>query len=130
MVQSTAVRPAARAARPRQIHQPIDMVHLGRQAMGDRGLEHEVLRMFDTMSQVYCGRLETSTNVGELLRHLHTLKGAAAGVGATRVAELARVAEADLRAGMPVNPERIDDIKMAVEECSAFIGQLLEGRAA
>ncbi|MHB1102780.1 MAG: Hpt domain-containing protein [Devosia sp.] len=130
MVQSTAVRPAAGAARPRHRHQPIDMMHLGRQAMGDHGLEHEVLRMFDTMSQVYFGRLETSTSVDDLLRHLHTLKGAAAGVGANRIAELARAAETDLRAGMPVNAERIDDIEMAVRECSAFIGELLEGEAA
>lgn len=98
--------------------------------MGDRGLEFEVLRMFDTMSQVYFGRLETSTNVDDMLRHLHTLKGAAAGVGAMRIAELARTAEADLRAGMPVNPERIDDIEMAVQECSAFISELLEHEAA
>jgi HPt (histidine-containing phosphotransfer) domain-containing protein len=130
MAQSSPVRPAARGVPQRHSYQPIDMVHLGKQALGDRGLEFEVLRMFDTMSQVYFGRLETSTNVDEMLRHLHTLRGAAAGVGAVRIAELARTAEADLRAGLPVNPERIDDIEMAVQECSAFIGELLEHEAA
>lgn len=130
MVQSTAGRGADGAARPRHIYRPIDMAHLARQTMGDHGLECEVLRMFDTMSQVYLGRLETSSNVDDLLRHLHTLKGAASGIGATRIAELARTAETDLRAGMPVNPESIDDIEMAVEECSAFVHELLEGEAA
>jgi HPt (histidine-containing phosphotransfer) domain-containing protein len=129
MVQGTAVRNAGKA-RGHHRHQPIDMAHLARQTMGDHGLENEVLRMFDTMSSVYFGRLATSTSVDDLLRHLHTLKGAAAGVGALRIAELARVAEADLRRGLPVNPERIDDIEMAVEECSAFIAELLKGEAA
>lgn len=106
------------------------MVHLARQTLGDQGLGQEVLRLFDQMVQVYLERLQTSTNVEQLLRHLHTLKGAAAGVGAVRIAELARAAEADPRAGLPVDPQRIDDIGMAVEECSAFIGELLAREAA
>lgn len=129
MVRSTAAR-AAGGARQRHGHHPIDMAHLARQTLGDPGLEEEVLRMFDTMSQVYFGRIETSTGIDDLLRHLHTLKGAAAGVGASRIAALAAAAEADLRGGLPVNPERIDDIEMAVHECSAFITGLLRGAAA
>jgi len=130
MVQSTAIKRARAVVRPRHKHQPIDMAHLARQAMGDKGLEGEVLRMFEQMSHLYYRRLETSTTVPDLLRHLHTLKGAAAGVGAHRIADLARTAEDELRAGMPVNPERIDDLGMAVQECSAFIGELLENQAA
>ena len=130
MVQSTATKRARAVVRPRHQHQPIDMAHLAKQTLGDPGLEHEVLRLFDQMSQTYFSRLESSTNVDELLRHLHTLKGAAAGVGAIRIADLARAAETDLRGGVPVDPERIDDIGMAVEECSAFIGELLAGEAA
>jgi HPt (histidine-containing phosphotransfer) domain-containing protein len=109
-----------------QIRRPIDMEHLSRQTMGDPGLEQEVLRLFDEMSHVYYGRLEVSTTVEDLLRNLHTLKGAAAGVGAFALAELARVTEAELRAGGPVNPERIDDLALAVQEVSAFIGDHLE----
>jgi len=106
------------------------MEHLSRQTLGDPGLELEVLRMFDTMSRVYYERLETSTTVDELLRNLHTLKGAAAGVGAVALAELARVAETELREGAPVNPERIDDLNMAVEEVSAFIAARIKAAAA
>lgn len=108
---------------------PIDLEHLSKQTLGDEGLEVEVLRMFDEMSHVYYARLEQSTNVPDLLRNLHTLKGAASGIGAFGLAELARVAEAELRQGSPVNPERIDDLNVAVEEVSAFIAQRLKDAA-
>ncbi len=113
-----------------EIRRPIDMEHLTRQTLGDPGLQLEVLRLFDEMSHVYYERLENSTTVDDLLRNLHTLKGAAAGVGAFGLAELARVAEAELRQGSPVNPERIDDLNMAVQEVSAFIGQRIRAEAA
>lgn len=102
------------------------MAHLTRQTFGDKGIEQEVLRMFDEASRVYFGRLERSTSVDELLIHLHTLKGAAAGIGARAIADLAAAAEADLREGRPVNPERIDDLGMAIVECSAFIEAALD----
>ena len=105
------------------------MIHLSRQTLGDSGLEMEVLRLFDQMSHVYYERLETSTTVKDLLVNLHTIKGAAAGIGAFGLAELARVTEVELRDGGPVNPERIDDLHMAVEELSAFIGQYLQKAA-
>jgi len=108
-----------------EIRRPIDMEHLSRQTLGDPGLQEEVLRLFDEMSHVYVERLEVSTTVDELLRNLHTIKGAAAGIGAFGLAELARVAEAELRAGAPVNPERIDDLALAAQEVSAFIGDQL-----
>ncbi len=113
-----------------QIRRPIDMEHLSRQTLGDPGLEEEVLRLFDQMSHTYYARLEVSTTVDELLRNLHTLKGAAAGVGAFALAELARVAEQELREGGPVNPERIDDLALAVQEVSAFIGDRLRAAEA
>ena len=105
----------------KEIRGPIDLDHLRKQTLGDAGLEAEVLRLFDQMAHVYYGRLETSTTVEELLTNLHTIKGAAAGVGAFGLAELARIAETELRAGTPVNPERIDDLHVAVEELSTFI---------
>jgi HPt (histidine-containing phosphotransfer) domain-containing protein len=123
---------ALRVAEPAMLRTglPIDLDFLGQQTLGDPGLELEVLRLFDEMSHVYYGRLETSTTVPDLLRNLHTLKGAAAGIGALRLAELARAAESELRAGGPVNPERIDDLNIAVQEVSAFIGERLRDVAA
>jgi HPt (histidine-containing phosphotransfer) domain-containing protein len=113
-----------------EIRRPIDMDHLSRQTLGDPGLQEEVLRLFDEMSHHYVERLEVSTTVDELLRNLHTIKGAAAGIGAFGLAELARVAEAELRAGAPVNPERIDDLAMAAQEVSEFIGDRLSAAEA
>ena len=126
--QNTA-KPAETSPPAQEIRGPIDMAHLSRQTLGDHNLELEVLRLFDEMSHVYYGRLETSTTVQDLLVNLHTLKGAAAGIGAFGLAELARIAEAELRDGAPVNPERIDDLHVAVEELSAFIAQRLKHAA-
>jgi HPt (histidine-containing phosphotransfer) domain-containing protein len=117
-------------ASPPKVSSPIDLQHLRNQTLGDAGLELEVLRLFDEMSRTYYERLETSTTVPELLRNLHTLKGAAAGVGAFGLAELARVAETELREGAPVNPERIDDLNIAVQEVSAFISRRIDAAAA
>ncbi len=62
--------------------------------------------------------------------HLHTLKGAASGVGAWSIADLAKAAEDEIRGGAPVNPERIDDLDIAVQEVSAFIGDILANEPA
>ncbi len=121
MVKSTALDAGQDAPREDRAHGPIDMEHLSRQALGDPGLQDEVLRLYATMSQVYMGRIEDSTSVPMLLEHLHTLKSAAAGIGAWGVRDLAKRAEDELRAGQPANPERIEDIAMAVAECVAFI---------
>ncbi len=121
MSKSTALDAGQDAPRKDRAHGPIDMEHLGRQAMGDPGLQDEVLRLYARMSQVYLGRIEDSTSVTMLLEHLHTLKSAAAGIGAWAVRDLARQAEDELRSGQPPSPERVEDIAMAVTECVTFI---------
>ncbi len=109
---------------------PIDLAFLAAQTLYDTGLEGEVLRLFDEMVHVYFARLETSRTVPDLLGNLHTIKGAAAGVGAKQLAQTAAFAEASLRAGQPVDPEQIEDIGMLVEEVSAFIAIRLRDVAA
>jgi hypothetical protein len=126
MVKSTALEAGMEAPRQGRAHSPIDMEHLGRQALGDPGLQEEVLRIYAQMSAVYLQRLEASNSVPSLLEHLHTLKSAAAGIGAWGVRDLAGRAADELRAGQPVNPERIDDIAMAVAECSDYIAGLID----
>ena len=126
MISRHSNRPQTGTPSARGRKHPVDLVHLAKQTLGDRSLELEVLRMFDQMSKAYFSRIEQSTSIDELLRHLHTLKGAAAGIGAVSIAELAGAAEAELKAGQPVNPERIDDIEMAVVECSTWIEAELE----
>ena len=126
----TAARQTVALVQPIHKHRPIDMVHLSKQTLGDHGLECEVLRLFDQMARVYFGRLETSTTEADVLRHLHTIKGAASGVGAWNLADLAKTAEDEIRETGSVNPERIDDLDIAVQEVSAFIGDILANEPA
>lgn len=104
---------------------PIDLVHLAKQCLGDEALEHEILRLFDTTIKIYVARFLVATEPEQVVFTLHTIKGAAAGVGAFAVAELAKAMEEDARAGRGIEAERIEDLKMAVEEASAFIGDVL-----
>lgn len=129
MVLRTAVKKAADSIQPEGRHRPIDMVHLSRQTLGDPGLEAEVLRLFDQMVRVYFGRLEAAGSSEDQLRHLHTIKGAAAGIGAFGLAQLARTAEEDVRSGSGLSPERVADLGMAVQEVSGFVAQMLPDEA-
>lgn len=125
MASSRAVETGAGVPLQQPSHGPIDMDHLDQQSLGDPGLRDEVLRLYAQMSSVYLGRIEDSTSVPSLLEHLHTLKSAAAGIGAWVVRDLTKRAEEDLRAGNPVNPEHIQDIAAAVVECQVFIAELV-----
>ncbi|RYE47024.1 MAG: Hpt domain-containing protein [Hyphomicrobiales bacterium] len=130
MVRNIAVEAAAGSASRDLSHAPIDMDHLDQQSLGDPGLRDEVLRLYAQMSGVYLTRIEESTSIPLLLEHLHTLKSAAAGIGAWGVRDLARRAEDALRAGGSVNPEHIQDIAAAVADCQAFITELLNAEEA
>ena len=72
----------------------IDREHLARMTFGERGLEREVLMLFDRQ----CGLLLARMRDGEaavMAPLAHTLKGSASGIGAWGVARAA----AGLRAG-------------------------------
>lgn len=118
---------AAAQAMPRG---PIDLVHLGKQTLGDLGLRAEVLRLFDEMARVYWARAKASPGPKEMQMHFHALKGAASGIGAWGIADLARAAEHDVQSGAGVSTERLDDISLAVEEVSAYIAEVLGADAA
>lgn len=124
MAQSAAVRPEAEVQHKRAMR-PIDLVHLAKQCLGDHQLEHEILRMYDATVDSYMRRLKAATNTSDMALTLHSIRGASAGVGAFTIAELANVAECDLRAGQVVNPETLADLGLAVEEVRSFIGRVL-----
>ena len=109
---------------------PIDLVHLAKQCLGDEHLEYEILRLFDTTVKTYFSRLELATTADELVMSLHSIKGAAGGVGAFTVADLAKAAEADVQAGRPLTPERIADLGIAIEEVRSFITRMLSNEPA
>lgn len=78
----------------------LDRGHLDAQTFGDADLAREVLGLFEEQ----CRRLlpaltEEDRSAEERADLAHTLKGAALGVGAMRVAEASAAVETDLRAG-------------------------------
>lgn len=109
---------------------PIDLVHLAKQCLGDEHLEYEILRLFDTTIETYFGRLQTAATVEDQVMNLHSIKGAAGGVGAFTVAEIAKAAEDELRSGAPINVEQIADLGVAIEEVRSFIARMLSNEPA
>lgn len=128
MVQRAFVEPSESTQQARSTR-PIDLVHLAKQCLGDEGLELEVLRLFDTTLVTYLARLKLATTFDELALNLHSIKGAAAGVGAGTVADLAKAMEEELRDSRPVSPERIADMELAIEEVRIFIARMLADKA-
>jgi HPt (histidine-containing phosphotransfer) domain-containing protein len=112
-------QPPSRAS----LERPIDLVHLSRMTLGDRGLEREVLALFDRQATVMVSRMR-SASPGSVTTVAHTLKGSARGVGAWRVAaaaeavELAASGEGDLSAA-------ITRLAAMAEEARAVIAELL-----
>ena len=114
----------------RRAMRPIDLVHLAKQCLGDEHLEYEILRLFDTTVKTYFARLELAVSYDDLAINLHSIKGAASGVGAWTIADLAKAAEAEMQAGRPLTTERIADLGMAIEEVHAFIDRMLSNEPA
>lgn len=129
-----AQRTAAVEQRDQEAHvralRPIDLVHLAKQCLGDEHLEYEILRLFDTTVKTYFGRLELATSYDDLALNLHSIKGAASGVGAWTIADLAKSAEIEMQAGRPLTAERIADLGMAIEEVRVFIARMLSNEPA
>jgi HPt (histidine-containing phosphotransfer) domain-containing protein len=105
------------------IERPIDLVHLARMTLGDRGLEREVLALFDRQATVLVSRMRASPSAA-VTSVAHTLKGSARGVGAWQVAaaaeavEVAAAGEGDLSAA-------ISRLAIVAEEARAVIAELL-----
>ena len=129
MAQSSAAEQIVDIAYKRAMR-PIDLVHLAKQCLGDEQLEQEILRLFDTTVKSYFARLEQASSFDDLAMSLHSIKGAASGVGAFTIAELAKAAEVEMQAGRPLSVERIADLGMAIEEVRSFIARMLSGEAA
>jgi HPt (histidine-containing phosphotransfer) domain-containing protein len=121
-VPSTSVAEGQSSSRG-SLERPIDLVHLSRMTLGDRGLEREVLALFDRQATVMVSRMR-SASPGSVTTVAHTLKGSARGVGAWRVAaaaeavELAASGEGDLSAA-------ITRLAAMAEEARAVIAELL-----
>jgi HPt (histidine-containing phosphotransfer) domain-containing protein len=102
----------------------IDRRHLAQITFGDRGLERELLELFDRQAAILIARMRAS-DAGAVATLAHTLKGSASGIGACNVARAAAVAE---RAATGPATERacaLDRLAVAIEEARALIAELL-----
>lgn len=102
-------------------HRTIDLVHLARQTCGDRDLEREVLGLFREQCLKLLAIVAREGRKSEGLRSIHTLKGAARGIGAVGVAECADAVEA----GRIEWGEGIRRLEHAVGEAQQTIDRLL-----
>ena len=76
---------------------PIDLVHLSRMTLGDRGVEREVLALFSRQGPLLLSRMrqvEANGDPAGVKAIAHALKGSASGLGAWHVAKAATAVEA------------------------------------
>lgn len=125
----TAVKTESKPDIRTRTMRPVDLVHLAKQCLGDEGLELEVLRLFDTTIKDYYGRLQMAASFDDLTLVLHSIKGAAGGVGAWAVADLAKAMEHEIRNGRPLTQERIADLGLVVGDVRDFIGRMVTNEA-
>lgn len=112
-------------AAPADTGPAIDRAHLSRVTFGDRGLERELLELFDRQATLLIARMRDSEAVA-FAALAHTLKGSAAGVGATGVAAAAASAEAAAPAERQAAVARL---AAAVERARPEIAALLTPQA-
>ncbi len=96
---------------------PIDLVHLAKQTMGDKGLEVEVLQMFARQART-CLQDIGSGDTDKARAGAHRLKGAASAVGAFKVAAAAESFETACDA------QRMAAVGVAVVDAENFILKL------
>jgi HPt (histidine-containing phosphotransfer) domain-containing protein len=106
----------------------IDRNHLARTTLGDKGLEREVLQLFDRQSELLLARMNDAP-VAAVLTLAHTLKGSARGIGAWQVADAAEAVEGAV--GTQADGDRVarayGRLTAAVGEARAAIASLLRG---
>ena len=100
----------------------LDAAYLARQCFGDIALEHELLQLFAAQARALCvvlhgmrGRPAAAADAA------HRLKGAAAAVGAARVAAHAARLEALERGGAMAAPDEVAGLEQAVEDACVLI---------
>ena len=96
---------------------PLDLVHLSSMTMGDRTLERQVLSVFAAQSNIYLASWRQAGGQEARKQAAHSLKGAARGIGAWEVAEIAEAAE---QAGF----DDFDALSAAVNRVCDYIDQL------
>lgn len=94
----------------------LDRAHLSRYTMDNHGLEREIIALFLQQLPVTMTKLENAANHADWTLAVHTLKGSAAAVGATRLNALAVELEKHI---FNVDIEIIENLLMALNRAIA-----------
>jgi HPt (histidine-containing phosphotransfer) domain-containing protein len=124
MAQLAILPPDSGPAQPLDAAAAIDRGHLARMTFGDRGLERELLELFDKQAAILLVRMRTGGSAA-IFALAHTLKGSASSIGAQRVARAALAAELAARATPAECSRAVDALTEAVDEARALIALLL-----
>jgi len=100
---------------------PVDLVHLSKQSLGDRTLETEILKLFLSQSVLYLDRMSNASTKSERRLAAHTIIGSAKGIGAWRVAHSATPHAEGHNA-----KAEFGELQNAVAEANAYIQMLLD----
>jgi hypothetical protein len=125
------MEPTADAAAPIDAPPPvpveaaIDLKHLARMTLGERGLEAEVLMLFDRQAAVLLDHMRQAAPPA-IAAFAHTLKGSARGIGAWRVAAAAEVVEIDAARDAGEVADALAKLAVAVDEARVVIAAWLE----
>jgi len=113
---------AGHSAPPLSPGQPaVDLAHLARMTLGEKGLEREVLELFQRQADMLLARM--AVEEPRMVRAFaHTLAGSASGIGAWKVAEAATALErAAAVPGTGALATLLDHLVAAVAEVHAAI---------
>jgi HPt (histidine-containing phosphotransfer) domain-containing protein len=126
----TADAAAPTDAAPPAPVEAIDLEHLARMTLGERGLEAEVLTLFEQQAVVLLARMRDSAPAA-VAAFAHTLKGSARGIGAWRVAHAAAGVEMNaIGADVGEIAAAVARLAAAVDEAKAVIAGRLQPRTA
>ena len=100
----------------------LDLVYLARQTAGDRDLEREVLGLFrDQCVRLLRIMLQNGAEQSRL-DAAHTLKGAARGIGAFRIADVAETIETADKAKLATH---LAELERAIDDARRMIDRLI-----
>lgn len=116
---------SAMAAKDHGPDRPLDLVHLSKYTLGDRGLESELLGLFRAQAGIYVTRLETAASSRDWKDAAHSLKGSARGLGAWALGDISEEAEHLDHADASLRAAAIERIRAAILTVNVFIDELM-----
>jgi HPt (histidine-containing phosphotransfer) domain-containing protein len=105
----------------RDITGAVDFAYLEGYAAGDQALIDEVLGLFDEQAELWMRLLDPDGDDGSWRDGAHTLKGAAAGIGARALAAVCGEAEAGAGASTAMKAAIADRLRSALDLVRADI---------